>query len=164
MSPIGFAKAIITTASGAGGGNGSSAGNPAISAKEAYNGGLRGSTAWVSIPGNGSFQFQYDDSDRYGTNEYGWINYDRWFFGNNYSQIDWLRYGSPSSIIPAWTEDNNTDSHTSIGTGRFRIGREQSHQGGNSLSTIRYRLPAHTSMRWWMQAHTYGSDLSLIHI
>ena len=38
MSPIGFAKAIITTASGAGGGNGSSAGNPAISAKEAYNG------------------------------------------------------------------------------------------------------------------------------
>ena len=64
MSPIGFAKAIITTASGAGGGNGSSAGNPAISAKEAYNGGLRGSTAWVSIPGNGSFQFQYDDSDR----------------------------------------------------------------------------------------------------
>ena len=156
--PIGLAKAILTSGIGESSGNGSSASNYALSARDAYNAGRRASTAWVMIPGNQAFEFDFDSSDRYGTGERGWIKYDRWFFGANYSQIDWNQYGSPSTIYPAWTEDNNTSSNTTIDTGRFRIGREQSHQGGNSLSTIRYRLPAHTSVRWWMQAHTYGSD------
>ena len=156
--PVGFAKAIITASSGGGSGAGTNAGNPAVSAKQAYDLGLRTNKAWVTIPNNGPFEFDFDPSDRYGTNEYGWIKYDRWFFGANYNNINWTQYGSPSSIYPAWSTDNNTSSNNTISEGRFRIGREQSHQGGNSLSTIRYRLPAHTSVRWWMQANTYGSD------
>ena len=156
--PVGFAKAIITASSGGGSGAGTSAGNAAVSAKQAYDLGLRTNKAWVTIPNNGPFEFDFDPSDRYGTGENGWIKYDRWFFGANNSNIHWTQYGSPNSIYPAWSTDNNTSSNNTINEGRFRIGREQSHQGGNSLSTIRYRLPAHTSMRWWMQAHTYGSD------
>ena len=123
--PIGLAKAILTSGIGESSGNGSSASNYALSARDAYNAGRRASTAWVMIPGNQAFEFDFDSSDRYGTGERGWIKYDRWFFGANYSQIDWNQYGSPSTIYPAWTEDNNTSSNTTIDTGRFRIGREQ---------------------------------------
>ncbi len=156
--PVGWAQGVITTASGGGGGNGATSQNPADSGRAAYEGGLRTSKAWITIPGNGAFEFDYDYGDRYGTGEYGWIKYDRWFFGANYSNISWTQYGSPNSIYPAWSTDNNTHSNNTISEGRFRIGKEESHNGGNSLSTIRYRLPAHTSVRWWMQAHTYGGD------
>ena len=52
-----------------GGGNrGGSQSNPAFSAKDAYEQGNQTSgQVWVSIPGSGAFQFEYDATDRYGT-------------------------------------------------------------------------------------------------
>ncbi len=134
-----------------GGGNrGGSSGNPAFSGGDAYDQGNQTSgTVWVTIPGSGAFEFDYDASDRYGSGDYGWIKYDAAFFGANNSGINHVEYGSPSSIIPAWnTNSTSSTSNDTIGSGTHRIGREQNHSGGNSLSTIRCALPKLTKARY----------------
>ena len=92
--------------------------------------------------GSGAFQFEYDAGDRYGTGDKVGLNMTLRFFGANNAAIAHVEYGSPSSIIPAWnTNSTSSTSNDTISQGRLRIGREQSHQGGNSLSTIRCSLP-----------------------
>ena len=109
--------------------------------------------------GSGAFQFEYDAGDRYGTGDRGWIKYDSAFFGANNAAITHVEYGSPSSIIPAWnTNSTSSTSNDTINQGRLRIGREQSHQGGNSLSTIRCSLPKLTKARYQMSAQSGGAD------
>jgi len=145
---------------GGGGGVGLSSGNPALSGRHAYqNGRTSGGQVWVEIPGDGAFLFDYDASDRYGSGDNGWIRYDAGFFGANNGSISWQAYGSPSSIIPAWnTNSTSSTSNDTINQGRLRIGREQSHQGGNSLSTIRCSLPKLTKARYQMSANSGGAD------
>lgn len=175
MGRFGLSAGYIPTASGprpaAGGGGadggggggsgvGTSAGNPALSGRHAYQNGLTsGSEAWVEIPGDGAFLFTYDPSDRYGTGDNGWIRYDNGFFGGNNGSIDWTVYGSPSSIIPAWnTNSTNSTSHDTLSNGTLRIGREQSHQGGNSLSTVRISLPRLTKAHYAASMQSGGSQ------
>ena len=144
-----------------GGGNaGGSQSNPATSGKNAYdNGQVSSGTVWVNIPGSGTFEFDYDASDKYGTGDRGWIRYDSAFFGANNAAIAHTEYGSPSSILPAWnTNSNSSTSNDTISQGRLRIGRESSHQGGNSLSTIRCSLPRFTKAHYSMSAQSGGSD------
>ena len=144
-----------------GGGNrGGSASNPATSADDAYNQGNQTSgNVWVEIPGSGAFEFTYDATDRYGTGDNGWIKYDAAFFGANNAAIAHTEYGSPSSIIPAWnTNSTSSTSNDTISQGRLRIGREQSHQGGNSLSTIRCSLPRFTKAKYQASMVSGGAD------
>ena len=144
---------------GGGGGRGSSSGNPAYSGRDAYDQGQRGDTVWIEIEGSGSFSMTFDPSDRYGNGRNGWIKYDASFFGGNNGSIDWVVYGQPSSIIPAWnTNSTNSTSHSTINQGTLRIGREQSHQGGNSLSTVRVSLPKLTQARYSMSATAGGNQ------
>ena len=134
-----------------GGGNrGGSAANPAESAGDAYDQGNQTSgTVWVTIPGSGAFQFEYDATDRYGTGDNGWIKYDAAFFGANNSAIAYTVYGSPSTIIPAFnTNSSSSITNDTISAGTHRVGREQSHAGGNSLSTIRCALPRLTKVKY----------------
>ena len=64
------------------------------------------------------------------------------FFGANNAAIAYTVYGSPSNIIPAFNINSTTStSNDTINQGTHRIGREQTHSGGNSLSTIRIALP-----------------------
>lgn len=175
MGRFGLSSGYIPTASGprpsAGGGGadggggggsgvGTTAGNPALSGRHAYqNGRTSSGQVWVEIPGDGAFLFDYDASDRYGSGDSGWIRYDAGFFGANNGSIDWQAYGSPSSIIPAWnTNSTNSTNHDTINQGTLRIGREQSHQGGNSLSTIRISLPRLTKAHYAMSATAGGSQ------
>lgn len=137
---------------------GSDQGNPANSAKEAAAAGLPSGTAWINI-GSSAYAFEYDASDKFGTGDSGWIKYDRVFFGSNNSTISHTEYGSPSSIIPAWNVNSNSStSNDTIGAGRHRIGREQSHQGGNSLSTIRVQLPQLTKVQYSASYVSGGAD------
>ena len=134
-----------------GGGNrGGSASNPAFSGGDAYEQGNQSSgSVWVTIPGSGAFQFEYDATDRYGTGDNGWIKYDAAFFGANNSAISYVVYGSPSNIIPAFNTNSTTStSNDTISSGTHRIGREQTHSGGNSLSTIRMSLPKLTKCKY----------------
>ena len=58
-------------------------------------------------------------------------------------------YGSPSNIIPAFNTNSTTStSNDTISSGTHRIGREQTHSGGNSLSTIRMSLPKLTKCKY----------------
>ena len=59
-----------------GGGNrGGSSSNPALSGGDAYDQGNQTSgTVWVTIPGSGAFEFQYDATDRYGTGDLVGLN------------------------------------------------------------------------------------------
>ena len=175
MGRPGFSSGYIPTASGpraaagggsggggggGGGGAGTSQGNPATSGRDAYAQGMTSSgTAWITIPQDGAFSFEYDASDRYGTGDRGWIKYDASFFGSNYSNISYTVYGSPSSIIPAWnTNSTNSTSNSTISQGTLRIGREQSHQGGNSLSTIRISLPQLTKAHYAASMRSGGNQ------
>lgn len=174
MGRFGLSSGYIPTASGprpssgsggsggggGGGGVGLSSSNPALSGRHAYqNGRTSGGQVWVEIPGDGAFLFDYDASDRYGSGDNGWIRYDAGFFGANNGSISWQAYGSPSSIIPAWnTNSTNSTNHDTINQGTLRIGREQSHQGGNSLSTIRISLPRLTKAHYQMSATAGGSQ------
>lgn len=138
---------------------GTSEDNPATTAKEAYDDGLRGNKIWIEIDGT-AYQLDYDDSDRYSTGENGWANYTNTVFGNNNTTIPNATYGSPSSIIPAWNvSSSSSTADTNIGTGQLRIGREQSHVGGNSLSTVRCAVPKHTSCYYQLtDAQSGGSQ------
>ncbi len=138
---------------------GSEAATPALTAKEAYDDGLRGNTIWIKI-GNTAYQMDYDDGDRYGTGERGWANYTNTVFGNNNASIPNSTYGTPANIIPAWNTNSNTStSNDTISTGQLRIGREQSHAGGNSLSTVRCAVPLHTSLYYQLtNAQAGGAD------
>ena len=144
-----------------GGGNrGGSQSNPAESGGDAFeNGQTTSGTVWVTIPGSGAFQFEYDATDRYGTGDQGWIKFDAAFFGQNNSAIAYTVYGSPSTIIPAFnTNSTNSISNDTISQGTHRIGREQSHAGGNSLSTIRIALPKLTKVKYEAARVTGGSQ------
>ena len=144
-----------------GGGNrGGSSSNPAFSGKDAYEQGNQTSgTVWVTIPGSGAFEFDYDATDRFGTGDNGWIKYDAAFFGANNSAIAHTEYGSPGTIIPAWNTNSDTSTNNdTIGQGTHRIGRNQTHSGGNSLSTIRCSLPKLTKARYQMSANSGGAD------
>ena len=144
-----------------GGGNrGGSAANPAESAGDGYDQGNQTSgTLWVTIPGSGAIQFEYDATDRYRTGDFGWIKYDAAFFGANNAAIAYTVYGSPSTIIPAFnTNSTNSTSNDTISSGTHRIGREQSHAGGNSLSTIRCALPKLTKVKYVASRVTGGSQ------
>ena len=124
---------------------GTSQDNPAKTAAEAYDAGLRGNKVWLEIDGT-AYQLDYDDTDRYSTGENGWANYTNTVFGDNYTSIPNSTYGTPSTIIPAWNVSNSSSTtDDNISTGQLRIGREQSHAGGNSLSTVRCAVPQHTS-------------------
>ena len=137
---------------------GSTQGAPANTAKESYDAGWRGTTVWLNIDGN-PYELAYDTSDRYGTGENGWANYTNTVFGNNNSAISNSTYGVPSSIIPAWNVSNSSStSNTNIGTGQLRIGREQSHAGGNSLSTVRCAAPLHTSLYYQLTDAVSGGS------
>ena len=78
-----------------GGGNrGGSQSNPAESGGDAFENGQQTSgTVWVTIPGSGAFEFEYDATDRYGTGDQGWIKFDAAFFGQNNSAIAYTVYG-----------------------------------------------------------------------
>tara|TARA_R100001460_G_scaffold108319_1_gene159093 strand:- start:937 stop:1899 length:963 start_codon:yes stop_codon:yes gene_type:complete len=144
-----------------GGGNrGGSQSNPATSGGDAYDNGQQTSgTVWVTIPGSGAFEFTYDATDRYGSGDNGWIKYDASFFGANNSAIAHVEYGSPSTIIPAWnTNSTSSTSNDTISQGKLRIGREQSHAGGNSLSTIRCSLPRFTKAKYQASMQAGGAD------
>ena len=144
-----------------GGGNrGGSQSNPAESGGDAFENGQQTSgNVWVTIPGSGAFNFEYDAGDRYGTGDRGWIKYDSAFFGANNAAITHVEYGSPGSITPAWnTNSSSSTSNDTINQGRLRIGREQSHSGGNSLSTVRCSLPKLTKARYQMSAQSGGAD------
>lgn len=137
---------------------GSSIDNPAASAKEAYDAGHTGATAFIRI-GSNVYEMEYDETDRYGSGDRGWVKYDNGFFGQNNSTIPWTKYGSPSTIIPAWnTNSTSSTSDDTISNGTHRIGREQSHAGGNSLSTIRCDLPAHTKVHYTASYVSGGSQ------
>jgi len=132
---------------------------PADTAKEAYDAGWRGTSVWLNIAGT-AYEFAFDTGDRYGTGENGWANYDRTVFANNYTTIPNSTYGLPSSIIPAWnTNSSSSITAATISQGRLRIGREQSHVGGNSLSTVRCAAPLHTSLYYQLtDAEAGGSQ------
>ena len=140
---------------------GSSADNPAVSAKSAYAAGLTDvTTIWITI-GSTAYETQYDPTDRYGDGKVGWAKIDNTFFGNNNTTISHTEYGSPSSMIPAWNTNSNTStSNDTISTGRLRVGREQSHSpsGNNSLSTVRFTLPKLTAARYTGAHQSGGSD------
>lgn len=128
---------------------GSSQDNPAISAKEAYASGLRGTTAWILIAGK-AYQMEYDPSDRYSTGEPGWVNYTNTFFGNNHTTISSLEYGNIGTIRSSWDGNSPTNVNgATIATGSMRIGRNLSHIGGLSLGTIRVALPSLTAARYF---------------
>ena len=175
MGRFGLSSGYIPTASGprpagggAGGGGGgggggqrgSNSGNPAFSGKDAYAAGNTSSgTVWIQIANAGAFEINYDASDRFGTGDRGWVEYDDSFFGANNGSIPWTVYGSPSSIIPAWNSNSDTStSHDTINQGTLRIGRNQSHQGGNSLSTVRCALPRLTKARYNASMNAGGGD------
>jgi len=125
---------------------GSAADLPATTAKEAFDDGLRGTSIWIKI-GNNAYQMEYDPTDRFDTGENGWANYSSTVFGVNSGSIPNATFGSPSTIISAWNSNSTTStSNDTIGQGELRIGREQSHAGGNSLGTVRCAAPLHTSL------------------
>jgi len=137
---------------------GSEEATPAVTAKDAYDAGLRGNTIWLKI-GNTAYQMDYDPSDRYGTGEFGWANYTNTVFGSNSSSIPYNTYGSPSSIVPAWNINSITStSNDTLSTGQLRIGQNTSHVGGNSLSTVRCAAPLHTSMYYQLTDATSGGN------
>ena len=137
---------------------GSSIDNPAASAKEAFDAGHTGATAFIRI-GSNVYEMEYDQSDRYGTGDQGWVKFDNGFFGTNNTTISYTKYGSPSSIIPAFnTSSTSSTADNTINQGTHRIGREQSHAGGQSLSTIRIQLPAHTKVHYQADYVSGGSQ------
>jgi hypothetical protein len=139
---------------------GTSQDNPAKTAAEAYDAGLRGNKIWIEIDG-AAYQLDYDDTDRYSTGENGWANYTNTVFGNNYQTISNSKYGVPSgNMTPAWNVGSSTSTtDTNIGTGQLRIGYELAHPGGNSLSTVRCAVPKHTSCYYQLtDAQAGGAD------
>ena len=137
---------------------GSSADNPATSAKDAAAAGYTDSTIWMTI-GSTAYEMEFDPTDRYGSGNTGWVKFDNTVFGANNSTIDYTVYGSPSSIIPAFNNSSvDSTSNSTIGSGTHRIGRNQSHNGGNSLSTIRIMLPKLTRVRYSAQYVSGGND------
>ena len=137
---------------------GSSADNPATSAKEAGEAGLTGSIIYLTIHGQ-VVQLEYDASDRYGSGQAGWAKLDNTSFGGNNSIIPYTVYGSPSTIIPAFNSSSpDSTSNTTLSSGTHRIGRNQSHGGGNSLSTIRIGLPKLTRVHYTAQYVSGGND------
>lgn len=140
-------------------GLGSSADQPAASAAEAYAGGLTsGNSAWITI-GNQAYLMEYDPTDRFGTGDSGWVKFDNNFFGLNYQTIPYLKYGSTSTIQPAFNNISSTSvTDDTISSGTHRIGREQTHGGGNSLSTIRIQLPFFQKAQYAASYQGGGSD------
>lgn len=126
---------------------GSSPHKPALSAKEAYQAGNTTSGyIWMRIGGTVALM-EYDATDKFDTGEYGWVRLSNEFVGANYGTLDTTTYGSPSTIIPAWNVNSSSStSDDTISSGQLRIGREQSHAGGNSLSTVRCSIPYFTSV------------------
>ena len=87
------------------------------------------------------------------------FKYDAAFFGSNNGSIAHVEYGSPSSMIPAWNINSQTStSNDTINAGTHRVGRNQSHQGGNSLSTIRCSLPRLTKVKFDSFRTAGGND------
>jgi len=148
-------------ASGDAGGSaiaGSSADNPAISARQAAIDGLTGSIIYLQIHG-AVVSMDYDPTDRFGTGDAGWAKMDAATFGANNTIIPYTVYGSPSTIIPAFnTSDTSSTSNSTLSSGTHRIGREQSHAGGNSLSTIRIALPKLTKVKYDAQYVSGGNQ------
>ena len=137
---------------------GSSETNPAKTAAEAYDDGLRGTSIWLEIDGT-AYLMEYDDTDRYSTGENGWANYTNTVFGDNYTTIPNATYGSPSNIVPAWNVNSATaTTNATISTGQLRIGQNTSHTGGNSLSTVRCAVPKHTSCYYQLTDGTSGGN------
>lgn len=138
---------------------GSSPSKPVRSGQEAYRAGqLTDGYVWVEIAG-APYLMEYSASDRYGTGELGWVNYSNEFFGRHYFRIPESTYGVPTSIIPAWnTSSSSSTADSTIGTGQLRIGREQSHIGGNSLSTVRCAVPLHTSLYYQLTDAVAGGN------
>ena len=137
---------------------GSSQDNPASSAREAAADGLPSGTAWITI-GSDAYEMEFDAGDKFGTGDNGWVKYDRVFFGSNNTGIPHTEYGSPSTIIPAWNVNSDTGTNNdTISAGRHRIGRNQSHGGGNSLSTIRVQLPKLTKVQYTASYQAGGAD------
>tara|TARA_B100001250_G_scaffold38201_1_gene30490 strand:+ start:3146 stop:5056 length:1911 start_codon:yes stop_codon:yes gene_type:complete len=137
---------------------GGSESNPAVSARQAGIDGLTGSIIYMTVHGQ-VVQMEYDGTDRFGTGDVGWAKMDAATFGANNTIIPYTVYGSPSTIIPAFnTSDNASTSNSTISSGTHRIGREQSHGGGNSLSTIRIGLPKLTKVKYDAQYVSGGQD------
>ena len=138
----------LQTGGGGGGSKGGSENNPADSARQAASEGHTGSTVWLTVHGT-ALEMEYDASDRFGSGHPGWAKFDDSFFGSNYQNIPYTKYGSPQSMIPAFHNSSaDSTSDSTISSGHHRIGREQNHQGGNSLSTIRIGLPKLTRVKY----------------
>tara|TARA_B100000131_G_scaffold288898_1_gene300550 strand:+ start:992 stop:2902 length:1911 start_codon:yes stop_codon:yes gene_type:complete len=143
---------------GAGAIAGSSADNPADSAAEAAAAGLTGSVVYLNVHGQ-VVQMEFDAGDRYGSGHVGWAKMDNVTFGANNTIIPYTVYGSPSTIIPAFNNQSvDSTSNSTIAQGTHRIGRNQSHGGGNSLSTIRIGLPKLTRVHYTAQYVSGGND------
>tara|TARA_B100001250_G_scaffold38201_1_gene30492 strand:+ start:6056 stop:7966 length:1911 start_codon:yes stop_codon:yes gene_type:complete len=137
---------------------GASEDNPAVSAKQAAADGFTGDKIWMTI-GSTAYEMDFDPTDRYGSGDTGWVKFDNTVFGANNSTIDYTVYGSPSSIIPAFNNSSvDSTSNSTISSGTHRIGRNQSHNGGNSLSTIRIMLPKLTRVRYNASYVSGGND------
>ena len=145
-----------------GGGNaGADELNPANSAREAYeNGNVDTTSIFVRIAGSGVYEMEYDPSDRFGTGDFGWIKYDAAFFGANNTTINHVEYGTPEgNMQPAWNTNSSTAiTNDTIAQGTHRIGRDITHPGGLSLSTIRCALPRFTKAQYSASYVTGGAD------
>ena len=137
---------------------GSTQDNPATSARQAAADGLTGDKIWLTI-GSNAYEMDFDASDRYSSGNTGWAKFDNGLFGTNNATIDYTVYGSPSSIIPAFNNNSvDSTSNSTISSGTHRIGRNQSHNGGNSLSTIRIMLPKLTRVHYTSSYVSGGND------
>ena len=109
--------------------------------------------------GSDACERNFDPTNIYSSSNTGWAKFDNTLFGANNATIDYLVYGSPSSIIPAFNNSSvDSTSNSTIGSGTHRIGRNQSHNGGNSLSTIRIKLPKLTRVHYSAQYVSGGND------
>ena len=139
--------------------DGSSAVAAADNPGDAYDAGLTsGNEVWLNV-GDSVLPFEYDPSDRFGTGDNGWALMNHTWFGTYGPShlVDYFSYGSPRTIEPAFQSDYNARvGRTSIASGHFRIGFNEQHGGGNSLSTVRIQMPKMTKARYYKDNRENG--------
>lgn len=138
--------------------DGSSAVAAADNPGEAFAAGLTsGNEVWLKV-GDTSLPYEYDPSDRFGTGDEGWALMNHTWFGTYGPShlVDYYSYGSPHTMRAAFTTQSTVNSRNSITSGRFRIGQNSTHSGGNSLSTVRIQMPRMTKARYYKDSRTNG--------
>jgi len=141
--------------------DGSSAIAAADNPGEAYDAGLTtGNEVWLKV-GDTNLPYTYDPTDRFGTGDYGWALMNHTWLGTYGPShlVDYRSFGSPHTIMPSFGADYTARAgRTTITQGRFRIGLEQGHAGGNSLCTIRIQMPRMTKARYYKDNITSGGN------